>query len=175
MSGISYRIDDRTVMDAIDKLLKQVDDPTDFYDALGNDLAELTRLHFHDGEDPYGVAWPAPVFRSGQPLRDTGRLMNSITHEADSQGVDVGTNVCYASVHQRGMTITAKPGQPGQNTCGRRKGAPYLVFKGIGGQTIRAKEVTIPARPFLPDERGLPDSWQETVLDRVSEFLNFKG
>jgi len=175
MSGISYKIDDRTVMDAIEGLLDQLDTPGEFYDALGDDLVNLTQQHFNDGEDPYGVAWPAPVFRSGQPLRDTGRLMNSITHLADDQGVDVGTNVCYASVHQRGMTITAKPGQPGQNACGRRKGAPYLVFKDSAGRTIRAKSVTIPPRPFLPDERGLPDSWRETVLERVSEFLSFKS
>ena len=52
-------------------------------------------------------------------MRDTNRLMNSITYNAGSNEVEVGTNVEYAAIHQEG------------GTAGRGGG------------------VRIPARPFL--------------------------
>jgi len=138
---------------------------------IGDDLAAEIRLGFAAGEDPYGEAWAHPVFRSGQPLRDTGRLMNSITYHADDDSVEVGTNVCYAATHQFGALIAAQPGSPGSNACGPRKGAPYLVFKTPRGY-IRTKSVTIPPRPFLPDEqRGLPTTWVTQIQNRVAQEL----
>lgn len=171
MSGITLEVDIRTVTDTLDTILQHAEDPTALHEAIGADLAELTRQGFHDGQDPYGEDWEHPIFRSGQPLRDTDRLMNSITYRVGSDFVEIGTNVCYASVHQSGAKISAKPGQPGVNSCGQRKGAPYLVFKNGAGQTVRAKEVNIPARPFLPDERGLPEPWRRSLLDTLGEYF----
>lgn len=49
---------------------------------------------------------------------------------------ELGTNVRYAAVHQFGATIKAKH-------------APWLTFR-VGEQWARKKQVTIPARPYMP-------------------------
>lgn len=133
--------------------------PRDLFDAIGADLEAEVRLGFVEGSDPYGSSWAHPLWRDGEPLRDTGRLMNSITHNADDSGLEVGTNVMYAATHQFGATIKAK-------------NASRLVFPGPGGRLIFAKQATIPARHFLPTaERGMPAHWWDQVRDRVASTL----
>lgn len=126
-------------------------------EAIGNDLKESTRLRFKDGRGPDGQAWKplSPITRllrrqgSGVPLNDTGRLKNSIIMRVVGDAVEVGTEVCYAPVHQFGARISAKPGNTGSNRCGPRKGAPFLVFGNPNAGFFSVKSVTIPARPFL--------------------------
>lgn len=159
--SVQITITDTNVGSYLAGLAAKADNPTAIWDAVGNDLAELVRLNFNDGTDPYGNAWAHPVFRDGQPLRDTGRLMNSITHQADASGVSVGTNVIYGATHQAGATITAK-------------NKPLLRFKTPKGW-ISKKSVTIPARPFLPTaEQGLPYSWRMTIMETAAEKLGVK-
>lgn len=157
MNGLDLEVDDKDVRNSLGVLIDTLDNPIEIMDAIGNEGAELTRLNFNDGTDPYGYGWEHPVFRSGQPLRDTGRLMNSITHHATGEEVAIGTDVIYAAVHQTGMTIKAK-------------NAPYLVFK-AGNRWVKTKQVTIPARPFLPDDRGLPQSWRDAINGIVADAI----
>lgn len=173
MSGISYEVDYESVLDVLDRMIDQSEATEELFSDIGIEITELTRQGFTAGLSPYGDAWKSSLFRAGQPLRDTGRLMNSITFLANGEGVDIGTNVCHASIHQFGAIIRAKPGQPGENACGMRKGTSYLVFKGNGNSFIRAKEVNIPARPFLADERGLPENWKQSVLKVISRHFGF--
>jgi hypothetical protein len=49
--------------------------------------------------------------QGGETLRDTGRLMNSYTHNVLSNGVEVGTDVAYAPHLHYGATILPKNGQ----------------------------------------------------------------
>ena len=104
--------------------------------------------------------------RQGQPLRDTGRLRGSISPAADASGVTVGTNINYAAVHQFGATIKPK------------KAGGRLVFPGAG-KMIFARQVTIPARPFLPlDGNGaavLPDIYQRDVITRIRAHFAVAG
>jgi len=172
---MSWEIDlnDGGASKALNKAYDKLANPVPLYDEIGQALAEEVRLGFNDASDPYGQAWAHPVFRSGQPLRDTGRLMNSITHAADSTGIEVGTNVCYAATHQFGALISATPGQGGENACGAKKGAPFLVFQGANGP-IFAKQVNVPARPFLPtQEGGMPAHWLNLIASRVSAWTGF--
>ena len=158
MSGVQVRITDKNVGQFLRAMIGKAKNPAAIWDAVGNDLAELSRLNFVDGSDPYGTAWAHPIFRDGQPLRDTGRLMNSMTHRATAGGVAIGTNVEYAGTHQQGATVKAK-------------NKPLLKFKTPAGW-ISKKAVTIPARPFLPTpEGGLPESWRITIIRTVSDQL----
>lgn len=115
--------------------------------AIGNALKEEARLRFVEQASPYGPAWkplsPATLAnprrgRNAQILRDTGRLMNSITYESNASSATVGTNVIYAAIHQ------------------------------FGGKAGRGRKVTIPARPYLPTNGLPPDQMAEvvTVLER---------
>lgn len=155
-TGVAARI--RAMMDAGEQL-------EDLHRRIGAALVSNVQLGFKAGASPDGQAWAPLKIRKGQPLRDTGRLRSSINAQADDSGVTVGTNVDYAAVHQFGTTI--KPKKQG----GR------LVFAGGSGGLIFAKQVTIPARPFMPlDASGavdLPASYQKTVINRIrAHFLN---
>ena len=101
-----------------------------------------TQRRFETGTAPDGSAWPAS-FRAGlvggRTLVDTGRLVQSITHNAQDDGVQVGTNVLYAAIHQFGGVISAVS-------------AKALSFL-IGDRRVFARQVTIPARPFLGLDR----------------------
>jgi len=153
MSGVSVTIDDRRVRDALNDMRSRVRNLRPAMDRIGATLADRVRLGFHDGKDPWGQRWqplrPATVSRrrqgSDKPLRDTGRLMNSISHRATRHSVTIGTDVEYAATHQFG----ARKGQFGRT----RKGSPIPWGN-------------IPARRFMPiDDRGarLPDEWIDDI------------
>lgn len=143
---IEIEVDSELVLDALSQLAKNTDDLTPVFTEIGEHIASEIDLNFRDASDPYGNSWEKLKHRSGTPLNDTGRLKNSITFEADSSSVEVGTNVEYAGTHQFG----AEKGQYGKNI-------PWG---------------DIPARPFLPtDDLGLPALWEEEILDIIQEHL----
>ena len=77
------------------------------FNSIGEDAASKVDFLFKDSIDPYGKPF-APIHhknRTGQPLRDTGRLQASIAPFIyfDGSGVEVGTNVEYAHIHQFGI------------------------------------------------------------------------
>jgi phage gpG-like protein len=137
--------------------------------ALGRVLVNRIRIGFSRGVSPEGLPWKRPQFRTGQPLVDTSRLRNSFTHKVVGNEVTVGTDVLYARVHQFGAIIRPLPG-PGLTARGR-----LLAFPGPNGVTIFAKQVTIPARKFMPlDATGnvkLPAPWARSALDALAKAL----
>jgi phage gpG-like protein len=136
---------------------------------LAKTLAEEARHQAMEGfmasRDPYGSPWKPLASRQGQPLRDTGRLMNSITRKTASsatpRGFTISTDVKYAPVHQHGATITAK-------------NARYLRFR-VGGKRgrdswVSKKSVTIPQRQFMP-EGTIPESWRVAFQDQADSYI----
>ena len=105
---------------------------------------------------PDGTPWPPSIeatIEGRRTLVKSGNLADSITCRADRQSVEVGSNVLYAAVHQRGATI-------------RKKHAPKLVFA-IAGVVYTADEATIPARPFL----GVSEEDGEMILEEATDYL----
>lgn len=156
--GIRVQIDpDSGVLSALAKLALDRDDKTTLLDEIGINLAENARLRFTDQVDPDGQGWK-PSLRAkaqgGETLRDTGRLMASITHAVSGDAVEYGTNLFYAPFLHFGADIKAVA-------------KPYLTFKVPGGGWARKKEVTLPARPFL----GLSDEDEQLVVDIIGNFL----
>lgn len=113
---------------------------------------------FAAGKSPSGAPW-APVRRGGQPLRDSGRLLTSLTPQDTGRGFVLATNVAYASVHQYGATISAKRA--------RVLGTPSRGFFGV--------RVAVPARPFLPEGDTLPAAWagriEEAAVEAIEHFF----
>ena len=167
MSSIKIELDDSKARAKLDAINSAAGDMHPVFATIGRALASRIRLCFKLGIDPWGSPWAALKIRRGQPLRDSGRLMRSITAKPDSTGVTVGTNVKYARTHQQGATI--KP-----------RSKPMLAFPGPGGRMIFAKKVTIPARPFLPIRKGvdavaLPPEWSLDVTRALRAYFINSG
>lgn len=164
MAGIKVDIDDRIGSAKIAALQRALANPRPLYASLGRVIVNRIRICFRLGIDPWGTPWLPLKLRKGQPLRDTGRLRNSITAQADDAGVTVGTNVRYAPTHQFGATIVPK-------------NKPRLAFKGPNGTVIFAKRVVVPARPFMPLRKFggppvLPPEWSVAASAAIRSYLD---
>lgn len=154
MTGVALRIDgaEETLAD-LDAMVARLDRPRPMWDAIGASLVVSTQRRFEEGHGPDGSPWPVSyraALTGGKTLIDSARLMQSITHIASDSGVEVGTNVLYAAIHQLGGIIRAI--------------GDFLAFTLADGRKIFAKSVTIPARPFL----GI-DEDDETEILRIAE------
>ncbi|MEG2434125.1 MAG: phage virion morphogenesis protein, partial [Acinetobacter sp.] len=123
----------------------------------GAGLVNSTQHRFLTGTgvdgNPWKISWRARM-QGGETLRDTGRLMNSYTHNVLSSGVEVGTDVAYAPHLHYGATILPKNGQ-------------YITFA-VGGQYRKVKQSIIPPRTQL----GLDAEDEVMVLDIVGSFID---
>jgi phage gpG-like protein len=149
-------IKDEGVLAALSRLALEGSGKRELLDLIGIGEAENTRLRFVDQKGPNGQAWTPSIrakTQGGDTLRDTGRLLNSITHVTSADYVEVGTNVLYAAMMHEGGTINAT-------------GGGYLKFK-IGNRWSSKKSVTIPARPFL----GLDSEGEQEVIGLIDQFL----
>jgi len=146
-----------TVLEAMTKLGLAPGDKRDLLDQIGIGLAENTRLRFSDGVSPDGEAWVQSLrakLQGGETMRDTGALMNSISHFVGTDFVEVGTNIPYGPWLHFGAVIQAKNGE-------------YLRFRVPGGAWASKREVTLPARPWL----GISEDDEEEIVDIITAFL----
>lgn len=65
-----------------------------------------------------------------------------------------GQQPAYARIHQLGGTVRPQKGK-------------FLKFRGLDGEDVFAKEVTIPARPYL----GISDDDREEIVATMTDFL----
>ncbi|MEN8392486.1 phage virion morphogenesis protein [Acinetobacter indicus] len=149
---------DSSPIEAVFAHLNQFEtDKSKLFDEIGQGLVSSIDERFLDDRDvdgnPWKMSWRAMV-QGGQTLRDTGRLMNSYTHNVLSNGVEVGTNVEYAAYLHYGATIMPKTGQ-------------YITFA-VAGQYRKVKQVVLPPRTQL----GLNAEDEEMVLDIVGSFID---
>jgi phage gpG-like protein len=163
MAGLTFKINDKGAAAKLNALAKLTGNLEPVFAVIGSRIASRIRLCFKLGIDPWANPWAALKMRKGQPLRDTGRLQRSITSKPDAKGVTVGTNVKYAKTHQFGATIVPVK-------------AKRLVFPGPNGRLIFAKKVTIPARPFMPIQKGqevvaLPPAWSADVVRAIKAYF----
>lgn len=124
---------------------------------IGDAILNTARLSFINSSTPHGDAWlrlsPATIKQrrggSDSPLRDTGRLMNSLMmsdvyETSDGIGVDVGSNLVYANIHN------------------------------FGGMAGRNRSVKIPQRQFMPDLYNMPPDLEGEIED-IMEYWTLRG
>ncbi|HHL33112.1 MAG TPA: hypothetical protein ENJ30_01965 [Desulfobulbaceae bacterium] len=132
-------------------------------------VRESVRTNFAAGGRPR--KWKRLKTRQGQPLRDTGRLQNSVTSKVSGNVVYVGTNVVYAAVPQFG----AKKGSFGEFVVSvaahdrtAKTGKQYMVR--AHSRRVRLPRGNIPARPFL-----LVQDEDRVEIEAVSARYIIKG
>jgi phage gpG-like protein len=110
--------------------------------SIGTTLKSITEGAFNSvGADFRPKPWPPKRDGSASNLQASGTLAKSFTLDVSSNSVTLGNPTIYAAIHQFGGTI--KP-----------KDKPLLRFQS-GGRWWSVKQVTIPARPFVPlDDSG---------------------
>lgn len=161
MSGISITatINDAQVQRAFRSLSFLMGNTQPVMAAIGTELVGSTHQRFITQTDPDGQAWQtlntdyAATKRNSRILTESSRLRDSINDQAGQDEVRVGSNVIYAGVHQEGATIEPKNGD-------------YLWFR-IGDRLIRAKSVTLPARPYL----GISADDESAIAEIVFGFV----
>ncbi|PWE52153.1 phage morphogenesis protein [Metarhizobium album] len=155
MSGISIVVDSSEFGDVFRKLRPLLDfEAEELMSAIGALGESQTRRRIEEEKtSPDGAAWK-PNNAGTSILVDSGQhLLYSIAWRADASEAEWGSTWEYAHVHQDGMTIIPK-------------NAKALVFE-MGGKTIRAKSVTIPARPFV----GLSAENRQEIVDLVTDMF----
>lgn len=151
MTGVSIHLDDARAQAMFSRLREAVSNLTPAMDAIGQLIASSVRGNIAVGRDYTGspfadlsavtIARRRKDGRDAKPLRDTGRLMNSITHRATAEGVEVFSDVEYAAAQQFG--------NPGNRMFGK---AP----------------APIPARRFFPIAgTGRVDLQADTIEDMM--------
>lgn len=123
-------------------------------EVLGALVEMQTRRRIEEEKtSPEGADW-APNRAGTSILLETGRhLRDSIGYVVSGDQVEIGAAWEFAHVHQGGATI--KP-----------KDANRLVFR-VGNHVIFAKEVTIPARPFM----GVSSDNEQELVEAVESWL----
>jgi phage virion morphogenesis protein len=157
MTGVRLAIDGKSeTLGSLGAMLGRIRNQRGMWDNIGASLVVSTQHRFETGTDPEGSPWPQSIrarLGGGKTLIESARLLQSQTHIASDTGVEVGTNVLYAAVHQLGATI-------------RPVAAPKLKFK-IGDRWATKSEVTIPARPFL----GISNDDETEIVAITEDWL----
>lgn len=131
---------------------------------IGNEFADRIRDQFAQGRSPYGEKWAALSAvtqnrnngkrRGGEPLRDTGALIASISNYVEgNSSVTIGSGSRYAGLHQFG----ARQGQYGRTK--RNSPIPWG---------------NVPARPYMPIQSGrvvLPLAWSNAANEIVADHI----
>lgn len=134
------------------------DDTTGMMDEIGMFLESDTLDRFDTQTAPDGTKWQ-PSIRAreevGKTLTDSTQLRSSITHNAQHNLVEVGTNKIYAGVHNDGATIRAKTA----------KGLRFQLPGGLGFR--RVMEVELPRRQFL----GLSPEAETEIPLRAEDWV----
>lgn len=144
MSAITISVNTAPVQDMLTELARKTGDLSPIMATIGEIVLRQVDDAFIKQKSPGGVSWKKSrraIADGGQTLVNTRVLVESFTREVRGQSVTVGTVVPYSAIHQFGGVI-------------RPKKKKALAFGGL----IR-RQVTMPARPFFPDQHSL--DWEE--------------
>jgi phage virion morphogenesis protein len=147
----NIHIDSQSVIDALAHARESVTDLRPIMADIGETVRSNIMLGFRETKSPDGINWaalkPSTIENRRQgssvPLNDTGQLKASITFNASSNYVEIGTNKPYAALMNFGGT--------------------KAQFPNLWGN--------VPARQFMPTS-DLPASWADEILAVVNHHLD---
>lgn len=167
---VEVSVDDKQLRTAMTALLAKGRDLEPAMRSIGEMMLRSTDQRFRDQRDPEGKAWLpiSPAWRDEKKrnkqlqtiLQMRGRLRGSIAYHASNDRLAVGSKVVYAAIHQLGGSIQqgerrqtlafhgkdeTKPGK----FISRDKASKAKTAVTIRFATIKARTITMPARPYL--------------------------
>lgn len=174
MTGVRLSIDAKgldATSSALSRTLARVTNARPMFENIGMAMVNSTLHRFDSGTAPDGSVWP-PSIRAlttgGKTLVLTSRLMRSITYIAGDAGVQVGSNVVYAAIHQFGGAIEQAARSAVLNFRRLRSGATRFAKAGRATfsqkREIGAHTINIPARPYL----GVDDT-DAAEIEKIAE------
>lgn len=154
MSAVSLILDSRELHAAIGKIIKHLDpDTAEMMTAIGALGESQTRRRITDEKTaPDGTPWKENWTGTSILLATGQHLLSSIVNITSADEAEWGSTWEWAHVHQDGAEIIPK-------------NAKALVFS-VGGQTIHAKKVTVPARQFV----GLSADNEREMVELVTDI-----
>ena len=155
---------------------------------------------FDTAVDPYGVPWAPLKLPPGsfqrRPFHVTDQLKNGMRYNLTPDGFEVLANrwraeVNLAKVHQGGARITTRwsrataAEREADAKKAKKDQMPRALHFFITGQSknrtqtfsieVFSQKSIIPARPFFPDFRGLPEKWKDryrlAVIEAYKDIL----
>lgn len=189
MSGVRVEVtvDDRELRAGLTELLARGRDLGAAFKSIGEMMLRSTDNRFRDQVDPEGAPWLPidPAWRDQKRRRGhiqkilqmRGRLRGSITYKDSNDRIAVGTNVVYAAIHQLGgeidqaartqvLAFRGPANKPGR-FISREKAGKSRKAVTIRIATIKARTITMPARPYL----GLSGQDRERVVKILTRHL----
>lgn len=132
--GLTYEVNDREVQAMLARLERF--DRQALANDIGMELVSSTQQRFRAGVSPAGEPWipsERALFEGGKTLVDHGHLRDSITYMVylDGSGLEVGTNLVYAAIHQFG-------GRAGRNHAVKLRARPFLGVSADDEEAIDA-------------------------------------
>ncbi len=118
MAKIKIDIDDHAVRQALTGLEDRADDLRPAFQEIGETLLLSTEDRFRDEVDPDGQPWvdvlPRTRARKRNPkiLTEDAHLRGRMVWQLVDGGVEIGTDVPYANVHQFGFEARHIPSRP---------------------------------------------------------------
>ena len=176
MSGLALKLSlkDMGAGQAVKQLAENISRPRKMLQEMGMVMLSSIQQNFIAQGRP--VPWEPSkraIAQHGQTLRDTGRLMNSITMKVDSNYVRVGTNVIYAAIHHFGGTIDKTVQVKGYTRIYKKSdmkmksgGKWFYPISQVKGHS-RHMNTTITARPYMMLQ---PEDW-ETIKKIGYDYL----
>lgn len=155
MTGISIHVDDKDLAKRLVKVEGLGEAPrAELFDGIGRLVQEQTRRRIESEKTaPDGTAWK-PNRAGTSILYAEGHLARSVDYVSNSTGVQVGSGLIYARIHQLGGEIEPK-------------NFSALKFVVAGDLTIFAKLVKMPARQWL----GLSEENKRDVEGATIDWL----
>lgn len=182
MSGALVRIslkDQEAALANLGGLIARAGQAQPMFEDIGMALVTSTHHRFDAGIAPDGSPWPPSlrvIAHGGKTLVLSSRLLRSISYQASPTGVEIGTNVVYAAIHQFGGEINQ-----GSRTAvlhfktNKRTGQSRFAKPGKADRArkaeIGARTIRMPARPFL----GLDENDPRTITNIVENYLSAGG
>lgn len=156
MEGVSFHIDVQGLQAVLTRLGKaSALDKRELMDGLGRLGEEQTRKRIEiEKTSPEGKAWKPTIDGRGALFVTGTHLARSIDYAASENEARWGSGWIGARVHQFGAVITPV-------------NAKALRFD-LGGKTVFAKKVTIPARPYV----GLSATNAREMEETAARFLD---